>query len=94
MQRLYLNILKHCQRLVSKRSTTFARLLTKYKIHYDDFEQSFKKNHTDLFSRIFTLSDIKYNHTWCFAIKLFHVIDSNRFLRERITLESSAFIPA
>ena len=60
-------------------------------MYYDDFDQSFK-GHTDLFSQTLTISDIKYYNVWLFSIRLVDVIESNRLLRERITLDSSGFI--
>lgn len=70
----------------------FARLLTKYKIHYDEYEQSFKKNSSDSFPRILNASDIPHNKKWLFSTELVEVIDKNQFLRERISLHPSAIL--
>lgn len=70
----------------------FARLLTKYQIHYDEYEQSFKRNNNDSFPRTLDASDIKQNKKWLFSTELTDVIEKNNFLRERILLDPSAII--
>ena len=70
----------------------FARLLTKYGIHYHDFEQSFKKKNNDSFPRTLAASDVKYNDSWLFSAELADIIEKHRFLRERIVLDRSALI--
>ncbi|CAF1521887.1 unnamed protein product [Adineta steineri] len=69
----------------------FARLLAKYNIHYDDYEESFKKNNTDNFPRILTAADVKHK-TWLYSTVLADYIEENNFLNERITLNSSSII--
>lgn len=70
----------------------FSRLLTKYGIHYHDFEQSFKRKKTDSFPRTLDVSDIKYNSKWLFSVELADIIMNNSFLRERISVDPSAII--
>ncbi|CAF1517353.1 unnamed protein product [Adineta ricciae] len=69
----------------------FGRLLAKYKVHYKDYEESFKKNETDDFPRILTAADVKHK-TWLFSNVLVDFIGKNGFLNERITLDPSAVI--
>jgi hypothetical protein len=70
----------------------FVRSLTKYGIHYHDFEQSLKKKKTDLYPRTLTASDIKYNNKWLFSMELADIIEKNSFLHERIILDPSVVI--
>ncbi|CAF1534404.1 unnamed protein product [Adineta ricciae] len=69
----------------------FARLLAKYKIHYNDYEESFKKNKNDVFPRTLTVADVKHK-TWLFSNVLSIYIQKNDFLNERIVLDPSAII--
>lgn len=69
----------------------FARVLAKYKIHYNDYEESFKKNKTDTFPRTLTAADVKHK-TWLFSNVLIDFIGKNNFLNERIVLDPSAII--
>ncbi|CAF1590234.1 unnamed protein product [Rotaria magnacalcarata] len=61
----------------------FANLLSKYNIHLDDFEKSFKKKKTDKFPRILTDSDIKHN-AYLYSSELADIIQNNDFLCERV----------
>ncbi|CAF0973081.1 unnamed protein product [Adineta ricciae] len=67
----------------------FARTLAKYKMHYNDYEESFKKNKTDVFPRMLTAADVKHK-TWLFSSVLVDFIGKNDFLNERVTLDPSA----
>lgn len=69
----------------------FARLLAKYQIHYNDYEESFKKNKIDIFPRTLTATDVKHK-TWLFSYVLADYIEKNNFLHERIVLDPSAVI--
>lgn len=69
----------------------FARLLAKYSIHFDEYEESFKMRKTDVFPRTLTLSDIKHS-SWLFSFELADIIKKNKFLQERILLDPSAVI--
>ncbi|CAF1920528.1 unnamed protein product [Rotaria magnacalcarata] len=69
----------------------FSRLLAKYKIHYNDYEESFKKNKIDTFPRTLTVADVKHK-TWLFSYVLADYIEKNNFLHERIVLNPSAII--
>ncbi|CAF1449530.1 unnamed protein product [Adineta ricciae] len=69
----------------------FARLLAKYKVHYSDYEQSFKKNKTDTFPRTLTAADVKHK-TWLFSNVFVDVIEKNGFLSERLVLDPSAIV--
>ncbi|CAF3133389.1 unnamed protein product [Rotaria sp. Silwood2] len=69
----------------------FARLLAKYKIHYNDYEESFKKNKIDTFPRTLTAADVKHK-TWLFSYVLADYVEKNNFLHERIVLDPSAII--
>lgn len=73
----------------SQDQLNFARLLTKYKIHYNDYEESFKKNKTDIFPRTLTAADVKHK-TWLFSSMLIDYIGKNNLLNERILLDPSA----
>ncbi|CAF4271867.1 unnamed protein product [Rotaria magnacalcarata] len=69
----------------------FANLLSKYNIHLDDFEKSFKKKKTDKFPRILTDSDIKHN-SYLYSSELADIIQNNDFLCERVVLDPSVVI--
>ncbi|CAF4821320.1 unnamed protein product, partial [Rotaria magnacalcarata] len=69
----------------------FANLLSKYDIHLDGFEKSFKKKKTDKFPRILTDSDIKHN-SYLYSSELADIIQNNDFLCERVVLDPSAVI--
>ncbi|CAF2060486.1 unnamed protein product [Rotaria magnacalcarata] len=69
----------------------FANLLSKYNIHLDGFEKSFKKKKTDKFPRILTDSDIKHN-SYLYSSELADIIQNNDFLCERVVLDPSAVI--
>lgn len=69
----------------------FARLLTKYGIHFNEFEQSFKKKKTDMFPRTLTATDIKRNK-WLFSTELVDVIQKHNFLQKRVVLDPLAVI--
>ncbi|UJR11956.1 hypothetical protein I4U23_016134 [Adineta vaga] len=75
----------------SKDQLDFARLLAKYNVHYNDYEESFKKNKTDTFPRTLTAADVKHK-TWLFSNMLSVYIQKNDFLNERIVLDLSAII--
>ena len=47
----------------------FARLLAKYNVHYNEYEESFKKHKTDTFPRTLTATDVKHK-TWLFSNEL------------------------
>lgn len=70
----------------------FARSLTKYGIHYHEFEQSFKRKKNDSFPRILDAYDVKFNNKWLFSTELANTIEKNSFLRERISIDPSAII--
>ncbi|CAF1527429.1 unnamed protein product [Adineta ricciae] len=69
----------------------FARTLAKYKVHYKDYEESFKKNEADDFPRTLTAADVKHK-TWLFSNVLVDFIGKNDFLNERVKLDPSAVI--
>ena len=69
----------------------FARTLAKYKVHYNDYEESFKKNKADDFPRILTAADVKHK-TWLFSNVLVDFIGKNDLLNERVTLNPLAVI--
>lgn len=69
----------------------FATVLAKYAIDYVDFEKSFKKNKVDDFPRKIDVTDIKKSK-WLFSQALRETILANNFLKQRLVIDSSAFI--